>query len=292
MRELVIYAPAKLNLYLDVLGKRLDGYHNIETLFEKIDLLDEITIKESKKGINVKTNIAECPQGKANIVYKALESLFEIAGSRPNLSVEINKKIPMQAGLGGGSSDAANVLKAVNSFFELGVPKEKIFEIGVKIGKDVPFFLEDYPMAIARGMGEILEPVQIDSILHHIIIKPEIGFSTAEMYKRIDCLERTGKRYSLKNTVKALQEKDISLLEANYYNVFEEVIDKDKSEFIKVKRIFSNIGVCHSLLTGSGSAVFCTYRNQLEASDALGKIQGIDGIEKFLCKTYKGGPTN
>lgn len=286
MREIVVYAPAKLNLYLDVLDKRPDGYHNIETLFEKVDLLDVISIRESKQGIHIKTNTAECPQDEGNIVYKALEGLFKAAEVRLNLSVDINKKIPIQAGLGGGSSDAANVLKAVNSFFELGVSREKILEIGMETGKDTPFFLEDYPMAIATGTGEILEPVRIDSTLHHIVIKPDMGFSTSEMYKKIDCLKRIGKRHSIKDTVEAVQKKDIALLEKSYYNVFEEIIDKNRSGFIKVKEIFSDIRA-QSLLTGSGSAVFCTYRNQEEANDALGKIPKIDGIKLFLCKTYK-----
>src|SRR3989338_2861054 len=104
MREIRIYAPAKLNLYLDVLGKRPDGFHNIETIFEKIDLKDEIIIKEKGKGLKVKATLHDCSQGKENIVYKAIQAIFKETGVKLNLDIEIKKRIPVSSGLGGGSS--------------------------------------------------------------------------------------------------------------------------------------------------------------------------------------------
>ncbi|MBU1912724.1 MAG: 4-(cytidine 5'-diphospho)-2-C-methyl-D-erythritol kinase, partial [Candidatus Omnitrophica bacterium] len=119
MREIRVFAPCKLNLYLDVLGKRPDGFHDIETIFEKIDLKDEIILKEKGKGLKVRATPSNCGQGKDNIVYKAAKTLFKEIGISLNLDIEIKKRIPVSAGLGGGSSDAASVLRAINEIFKL-----------------------------------------------------------------------------------------------------------------------------------------------------------------------------
>ncbi|MDP2980596.1 MAG: 4-(cytidine 5'-diphospho)-2-C-methyl-D-erythritol kinase, partial [Candidatus Omnitrophota bacterium] len=139
MREIRVFAPAKLNLYLDVMEKRPDGFHNIETIFEKIDLRDEIIIKEKGRGLKVEVGAADCSRGEENIVYKAAQGLFKETGVKLNLHIEIKKRIPVSAGLGGGSSDAASTLKAINEIFKLGIPDKRLFSIACNIGKDVPF---------------------------------------------------------------------------------------------------------------------------------------------------------
>jgi len=186
MREIRIFAPAKINLYLDVLDKRKDGFHNIETIFEKIDLLDEIIIKEKGKGLKVRASLARCDQARGNIVYKAVAALLREAKVKLNLDIEIKKHIPVSAGLGGGSSDAASSLRAVNELFKLGVPKKRLFQIALDTGKDVPFFMVDAPFAIGKAAGESLERLNLDYSLFHILVKPRISLSTRLMYARID----------------------------------------------------------------------------------------------------------
>ena len=286
MRAIRIFAPAKLNLYLDVLEKRSDGFHNIETIFEKIDLKDEIIIKEKGKGLKIKTAPSNCSQGRENIVYKAAHALFKEAGVKLNLDIEIKKQIPISAGLGGGSSDAASILKAINEIFKLGIPTKKLFSIARDIGKDVPFFMLNFPFAVAKGAGELLEKVNLNKSLFHILIKPSIPLSTKLMYRRIDKCSFSTKPHSLKDALFAL-ETSAKELEKNYYNIFERVLDRENIHINRVKAILADIGVKHSLLSGSGPTVFCSFENKEEARAVFRKIPKNKDISVFLVRTYR-----
>jgi 4-diphosphocytidyl-2-C-methyl-D-erythritol kinase len=273
---------------LDVLARRPDGFHNIETIFEKIDLKDEILIKEKGKGLKVKTTLFDCSQGRENIVYKAAHALFEEAKVKLNLDIEIKKRIPVSAGLGGGSSDAASVLKAIDEIFKLGVPAKKLFSIARDIGKDIPFFMLNFPFAVAKGAGELLEKVNLNKSLFHILIKPSIPLSTKLMYRRIDKCSFSTKPHSLKDALFAL-ETSAKKLEKNYYNIFERVLDRDDVHINRVKAMLADIGVKHSLLSGSGPTVFCSFENKEEARAVFRKMPKDRDISVFLVKTYKGG---
>ncbi|HAZ10723.1 MAG TPA: 4-(cytidine 5'-diphospho)-2-C-methyl-D-erythritol kinase [Candidatus Omnitrophica bacterium] len=289
MREIKVFAPAKLNLYLDVLGKRPDGFHNIETIFEKIDLKDEIIIKEKGKGLKVKTTPSNCSQGRENIVYKAAYALFKEARVKLNLDIEIKKRIPVSAGLGGGSSDAASVLKAVNKIFKLGVPAKKLFSIARDIGKDVPFFMLNSPFAVAKGAGELLEKINLNKSLFHILIKPSIPLSTKLMYRRIDKCSFSTKPHSLKGTLNALKKMDVKALEKNYYNIFESALARDNVHINRAKAMLADRGAEHSLLSGSGPTVFCTFKDKEDAKAVFRKMPKDRDTSVFLVKTYKGG---
>ncbi len=289
MREIRVFAPAKLNLYLDVLGKRPDGFHNIETIFEKIDLKDEIIIKEKGMGLKVRASLLNCSQGKENIVYKAVCALFKEAGVNLNLDIEIEKQIPVSAGLGGGSSDAASALKAINEIFELGLSAKKMFSIACNIGKDVPFFMQDRPFSVARGAGELLKKINLNKDLSHILIKPRISLSTRLMYRRIDRCNFSSKSHSLKRALNALEKMDVKALEKNYYNIFENALARDNVYINKAKAMLADRGVEHSLLSGSGPTVFCSFKNKEEARAVFRKMPKDRDAGVFLVKTYKGG---
>jgi len=289
MREIKVFAPCKLNLYLDVLGKRADGFHNIETIFEKIDLKDEIIIKEKGKGLKVRAFPSNCGQGKENIAYKAAMAIFKETGVKPNLDIEIKKKVPVSAGLGGGSSDAASVLKAVNKIFKLGVPAKRLLAIAGDIGKDVPFFMQDNSFALARGAGEKLEKINLNKVLFHILIKPSISLSTGLMYEMIDRYSVSSKGRSVKSAIRALKTKGVKALEENYYNIFESVLAGNSAHIIKVKALLAEASVKHSLLSGSGPTVFCSFETEKDAEKVFRKISRNINIEVFLAKTYKGG---
>ena len=286
MREIKVFAPAKLNLYLDVLGKRPDGFHNIETIFEKIDLKDEIIIKEKGKGLKVKTTPSNCSQGRENIVYKAAYALFKEARVKLNLDIEIKKRIPVSAGLGGGSSDAASILKAINEIFKLGVPAKRLFSIAGDIGKDVPFFMLNAPFAVAKGAGELLEKVNLNKDLFHILIKPSIQLSTKLMYKRIDKCSFSAKPHSLKDALFALK-TSAEELEKNYYNIFESALARDSVHINKVKAMLADRGAEYSLLSGSGPTVFCSFEKKEEARTVFRKIPKNRDMSVFLAKTYR-----
>ncbi len=289
MREIRVFAPAKLNLYLDVLGKRADGFHNIETIFEKIDLKDEIIIREKGKGLKVRAPNSNCSQAKENIVYKAASALFKEAKVKLNLDIEIKKQIPVSAGLGGGSSDAASTLIAINEIFKLGIQVRRLSSIANDIGKDVPFFMTDTPFSIARGAGELLEPLNIKTRLFHILIKPEISLSTAMMYKRIDKYSCLAKPHSLKEAVSSLKKRDIASLEKSWYNSFENVLAKEVIHINRVKAVLAEAGAPYSILSGSGPTVFCAFGNEKDAETVFKKIPAGNSKEVFLAKTYKGG---
>jgi 4-diphosphocytidyl-2-C-methyl-D-erythritol kinase len=288
MREIRVFAPCKLNLYLDVLGKRPDGFHNIETVFEKIDLKDEIIIKEKGKGLKVRATSSNCSQGKDNIVYKAAKALFKEAGVALNLDIEIKKRIPVSAGLGGGSSDAASALRAINEIFKLGISVKKLFSISSDIGKDVPFFMMDAPFASAEGTGEKLKRINIHKDLFHILIKPSILLSTKMMYQRIDRYNFSGKQHSLKSALLALK-KGAKELEENYYNIFESVLAGNSVHINRIKALLLKAGAQHSLLSGSGPTVFCTFEREIEAEKIFKNIPRPRSRDVFLARTYKGG---
>ena len=150
MNRLVLKSPAKLNLYLDVLRKRPDGFHDIDTIFEKIALFDIITIKPLGKGIKVTSDNPALPTGKKNLAYKAARILFEKTGFKKGVSINIKKNIPLSSGLGGGSSNAASTLLGVNRLFKLGLNKKELVEIAKTLGAYVPFFLYDYNFALGN----------------------------------------------------------------------------------------------------------------------------------------------
>jgi len=289
MREIKVFAPCKLNLYLDILEKRPDGFHNIETIFEKIDLKDEIIIKEKGKDLKVRTSPSSCSQGKENIAYKAARAIFKEAGAKLNLDIEIKKRVPVSAGLGGGSSDAAAVLKAVNKIFKLGVSAKRLLVIAGDIGKDVPFFMQDNSFALAKGVGDKVEKINLDKVLFHILIKPSISLSTRLMYKRIDRSSFSSKEHSIKSALRALKTKGVTALEENYYNIFESVLAGDSAHIIKAKALLADAGAKRSLLSGSGPTVFCSFETKKDAEKVFRKISRNVNIEVFLAKTYKGG---
>jgi len=289
MRKIRVFAPAKLNLYLDVLGKRPDGFHDIETIFEKIDLKDEIIIKEKGKGLKVKVDATDCGQGKENTVYKAAREIFKEAGVTLNLDITIKKRIPVSAGLGGGSSDAASALRAINDIFKLGILDKKLLSIACDVGKDVPFFMTDASFASAKGAGERLKKINLDKDLFHILIKPSISLSTRVMYQRIDRYNFSSRKHSFKDALCALKKMDVKALEKNYYNIFESVLAGNSVHINRIKALLARSGGQHSLLSGSGPTVFCTFENKKDARSVFRKLPNNKNMGVFLVKTCKGG---
>src|SRR5262245_18410737 len=155
MQPLSLSSPAKLNLRLDVLGKRSDGYHELLMLMERVDLSDELEIKVVEKGITVTCDDAAVPEGEANIAFRAVKEILAYSSRNVGVEIKITKKIPVASGMGGGSSNAAAVIKGLNQLLKLKLPREKLMTIGAKIGADVPFFVFESP-AIASGIGDQL----------------------------------------------------------------------------------------------------------------------------------------
>lgn len=236
MAEIKAVANAKINIYLDVLGKRPDGYHNIKTVFQEVSLADTLFISELKTGIKVSCSNPNIPSDERNLAYKAAAVLREFAGINAGAEIKIVKNIPAGAGLGGGSSDAAAVLQALNKLWKLKIPKHSLAELGKKIGADVPFFIYG-KRCMAEGIGDILTPLPSEKKEWYVIVYPGFEISSELVYTR---LTSNKKRCIIKN----------------YYNRLEEVVIPIYPEILKIKDKLSASGAQIALMSGSGSSVF------------------------------------
>jgi 4-diphosphocytidyl-2C-methyl-D-erythritol kinase len=186
MTSVIIDAPAKVNIFLKILNKRKDGYHDIVTLFERISLSDRIRISKIPKGIRLFSDLFITRWPQDNLAYKAAELMIRSCGLKYGIRIDIKKVIPIAAGLGGGSSDAAGVLLGMNRLFGLRMSKKELMALGARLGSDVPFFILEKPFAIGRSRGERLETVPFNTRLWHLIINPGFGVSTKEAYEAFD----------------------------------------------------------------------------------------------------------
>ena len=178
-----VLAPAKINLSLEILGKRRDEFHQIETLIAPISLCDEIKMEKNKGGIQFRCDDSSVPTGDDNLAVRAAKVFFTATRIKPAISIELTKRIPLGAGLGGGSSDAASSLLALNELFETRLPREELAKLGERIGSDVPFFVFQ-SAATCRGRGELVSPTKLREQLSILLLKPEFGVPTPWAYSR------------------------------------------------------------------------------------------------------------
>ena len=255
-------APAKINLSLDVVSKRENGYHNIESVFQTISLYDIIEVEVSHgNNISIFSDNADIPKDKKNIMWKCAEKILDYAGVKADIKINIQKNIPSQAGLGGGSSDGAVILKALNKMLDLKLDDKKLCEIGSHIGADIPFFING-GTAYVTGIGEIIEPLEHLKDIPLVIAKGSDGISTPEAYRKIDLL----KNRPLINTselIKGVKSKSVKAISKNCGNIFEAVSPIEDIQNIK-NIMLGNSAEC-ALMSGSGSAVFGLFSDSEKA---------------------------
>ena len=254
MDSLKLNSPAKLNLNLSVLGKRIDGMHEIKTRFQLINLSDEVLIKKTlSKSISVKTNLAPSIENKKNIVFSAIKLLSDHIGKEIHCEVDIVKNIPLGGGLGGGSSNAATALIGINFLFELGLTSKELMKLGEKLGADVPFFIFG-KNAFASGIGEILLEDNKNVDDKYLLLFPQIHSSTKELFSKWDGLNKSAQKSLLDNE------------ENSFLPIF---LDQNRD----VKIIFHELCKSNSFkLSGTGSTIFCTYNDISEIEKTLKKI--------------------
>jgi len=190
--SITISAPAKVNLFLEVLRKRADGYHEIVTVFERISLADTVRIRVGRSGIGVSSDIPIVRRKEENIAYRAARSMLDFAGSRAAVDIHITKRIPIAAGLGGGSSDAAAVLAGLKALLSLNVPAADMMRLGADLGADVPFFLSQARFALGQGRGDHVVSIPTKKVFFHLLVNPGIRLSTREVYERFDRMAGSG----------------------------------------------------------------------------------------------------
>lgn len=263
MGRLTINAHAKINLTLDVLGKRPDGYHEVEMIMQSIDLHDVVFLEEIDKGIDVTTDHPLLGAADSNIAYRAAQVFIDTYGIRKGVKIHINKNIPVAAGLAGGSTDAAAVLNGLNSLWNMGLGKDEIAGTGALIGSDVPFCVNG-GTALARGRGETLSSLPDAPEMWLVLAKPMLGVSTEEIYQNFDpALVR--QRPQTSEVIKAIHTGDISGIIENMVNVLETVTLRLYPEVRQLKKVMKDAGIYRPLMSGSGPSVFGIAENRYNA---------------------------
>ena len=301
--SLVVHTPAKLNLFLEILGKRDDGFHELETLMVTVNLLDtlifteehstDIRLRCSGRGVRTegpaptrvdlsssaladlnRSNLEQpesvVPGGADNLVVKAAQLLREYAGVEAGVHITLVKRIPAAAGLAGGSSDAAATLMALNRFWKLKLDKKELQRLASQLGSDVAFFVDGTSAAVCHGRGEIIEPLSVPMGLHFVIARPWTGLSTALVFKHCQVPQRT---QGVNNVVHALRTGRTERLGRFLHNALEEPAVELNPEVKQLKSRFSNLPVLGSLMSGSGTACFGLCRNRRQALSLAGRLR-------------------
>jgi len=293
MQSITLKSPAKLNLYLKVLNRRQDGYHNLITLFEKIDLCDTLTLSLRPKGIKIKCSEPSLPTDSSNLAHKAARLLQKSCGVQKGVEIYINKKIPIAAGLGGGSSNAASALLGLNRLWGLGLSRPQLRRLGSEIGADVCFFLSGHKFAIGQGVGENLTGLRLPNSLWHIMLCPEKGLSTKKVYAGLN-IRKTEPKIDLTQPVndvtiltRAVSTNNISVLNKYLYNDLEAPAVRSLEAIAGLKSILGRFGVKGVLMSGSGPTVFGITKTRQEAIRLKRRIadKGI-GCRVFVVRTF------
>lgn len=266
MREIKLKARAKINLGLDVVRKREDGYHEVRMIMQMINLYDRITLRRSTEpGIRVTTNLPYLPVNEDNLVYRAAKLLMEEFKVTEGAEIELQKYIPVAAGMAGGSSDAAAVMVGVNRIFHLGLTKKQLMERGVKIGADVPFCIMR-GTALAEGIGEVLTPLPAMPHSSLVIAKPKIHVSTKFVYGNLKANELK-EHPDIDGQVQALREGSLEQLVAKMGNVLETVTVPAYPVIDEIKRTMLKNDAMGAMMSGSGPTVFGIFEREERAQE-------------------------
>ena len=265
INTITLQSPAKINLCLSVLGRRPDGYHDVEMLMQMVGLFDEVTVSLGGQGIRVTCDSHAVPSGRENIAWKAASEMLGISGKEAGLSIEIKKNIPVAAGLGGGSGNAAAVLAALNRLLSIGLDRDRLAEIGARIGMDVPFFFFG-PTALARGRGEILSELPRLPSIPILLVNPGVETPTAWVYKNLNL--RLTKKVDC-NKIARLNLRNIA---SGLHNDLETVTSALHPVINKIKNALLDRGAVGALMSGSGPTVFGIFETEAAcraAADSL-----------------------
>lgn len=255
--KLQLDSYAKINLSLDVVRKRDDGYHEIRSIMQQIDLLDQVSIDENKSGVIITCDDKSVPTDESNLVYKAWKELSKHANTKVGIRVHIKKRIPVAAGLAGGSSNCATTLRALNQLWDLSLKDQELMDIGIKIGADVPYCLMG-GTALAEGIGEKLTSLRDFKDKALLIANPGIQISTAYAYSKLEL----GKRKDTINEIlDCVKNEDLKCLSEKMYNVMEDKIIPEHPQIKEIKEMMINNGALGSLMSGSGASVFGFYED-------------------------------
>ncbi|MEW6662687.1 MAG: 4-(cytidine 5'-diphospho)-2-C-methyl-D-erythritol kinase [Bacillota bacterium] len=282
MSPITVNAYAKINLVLDVLAKRPDGYHEINSIMQSVSLADRVTVSQERKGIVVSCDHPEVPSGPGNLAYRAARLLLGEAGIDSGVHIFLEKSIPVAAGLAGGSSDAAAVLLGINYLFNLGFTPAQLMAFGARLGADVPFCLLG-GTAWARGIGEQLTLLPSPTVLWLVLVKPPFGVSTAQVYQWYDEARRL-RRPDVQGVLTSLTCGDDKGLINSMGNVLEGVTSVKYPEVRQIIEDLHGLGSLRAVMCGSGPTVFGVARDENHAR-AMAHRLGRRYKETYVVRT-------
>ena len=267
MRSIRIAAPAKINLSLDVVKQLPNGYHEMDMIMQEVELADTIRLEYREKGINLTCNIPELPVNDENIAVRAAKALLPYSKEERGVAIHLEKRIPHGAGLGGGSADAAAILKGLNELWELNLSLQQLIGIGLTIGADVPFCIFG-GTARAKGIGERLKRITDQPSLPILLINPGIHVSTKEVFEALDA-NRTILHPKTDQAIQAWQDQDFETMRKTAGNRLREVTVQWYPEIQKIEEKLMEAGAVFAMMSGSGPTVFGIYETEEERDRAF-----------------------
>lgn len=273
-------ALAKINLGLDVLGRRDNGYHDVRMIMQSIYLYDNVTIeKKEEAGIHLETNLSYLPVDDKNIAYKAAKMLMDEFRIPGGVKIHLEKHIPVAAGMAGGSSNAAAVLVGMNRLFELNLSQQDLMDRGVKLGADVPYCVMRGTV-LAEGIGEILTPLDPMPKCFVLVAKPAIAVSTKVVYEKLDSKEIED-HPDIDAIIDGLKEQNLEKIALSMGNVLETVTVDDYPIIDDIKKVMKDAGALNAMMSGSGSTVFGIFADKKTAKEAQRKMR-TSGLTKQI----------
>ena len=281
MQHIKLKTYAKTNLCLDIVGKRSDGYHDLETIMQSLELADELKFCKAPK-MSISCNHPSIPVDEGNLAYQAAKRLLSYAGIKSGVRILIDKRIPVAAGLGGGSTNAAGTLLAVNFLYELNLTIHQLISVGKELGADVPFCLVGGTV-LATGIGERLRFLSPLKKAYLVLVKPELSISTKSVYAKVD-LNNLQDRPDIKRATKGIEMGDLSILADSMGNALEPITSLEHPVVKEIKSAMLSLGAAAAQMCGSGPTVFAFCYSMEQAIPIYNHFKGIYQ-EVFLCET-------
>jgi len=283
---MLLNSYAKINLYLKIGKKLKSGYHNIQSVMHPVELHDNISFEKLNEDLIIVQSNNPDLESKENLAYKAASLLKDTFKVKEGVRITIEKNIPMSAGLGGGSSNAANTLVMLNKMWNLGISQKKLISLGVEIGSDVPFFIVG-KTALVEGIGNRIKPLRKSLSINLVLVNPGIKVSTSRAYKQFDKNKDKLKpnKKNINELIKAINKKDVKKISENMYNDFDEVIGKKYSIIKDIKTNLRKFNASNSLVSGSGPTVIGLFESIYPAREAYFKLKDLYPFV-FLTKTF------
>ncbi|MCB2293149.1 4-(cytidine 5'-diphospho)-2-C-methyl-D-erythritol kinase [Clostridium algoriphilum] len=268
---MLVKAYGKINISLDVIGKREDGYHLLKMIMQSVDLYDSMSFKKCNKGINLSCNKPYIPIDDKNLVYKAAKLFMDTYDIHEGINIYLRKNIPVAAGMAGGSADAAAVFKALKEIFKVDVDDNELMDLGVRIGADVPYCIVG-GTALCEGIGEIITPLKPFKNYILVLVKPNFGVSTKEVFKNLD-ISKIFKHPDTEALIKAIEQEKLQEVCNSMKNLLENVTLRKYPVLKRIKEDMVKMGAMGSMMSGSGPTIFAFFDDMLKAQRCYDKFK-------------------